>query len=205
MGLFSSWLNSLATSTPGGTVYNGIVIQDGVPKKTPALQFGAVPRLYINAPGRDLTLSDTRSGILTSASSGTTIFKIPTMYAMGFVRNAANPMEITLLLQRGGTGPLIMGYHLYLGLVNAAAMVLLNPVSIGDYVRRSDDSNAVYRLTALPASSSGNWTKITGSPTNLPTAAGIVVQWNDHDPQYLPKDHDPVLLTSNGLDSWVAS
>jgi hypothetical protein len=187
MPSLSDWITGLPVSSPGASVYSGVVIQDGVAKQTPAIQLGAIPRLYVPS-SRNLTLADTRGGILTSSSAGTVAMTLPTFWELDFTRDADNPVELVLLIQRGGVGSLVVTPSLYHGSVaNEAAMLALNPTST------SGDGN-----------SAGHWTEITDAPANAPTAAGILVEWNDLDPQYLEKDHPPVMLVTNGNDSWVA-
>jgi hypothetical protein len=204
MPSLSDWITGLPVSSPGASVYSGVVIQDGVAKQTPAIQLGAIPRLYVPS-SRNLTLADTRGGILTSSSAGTVAMTLPTFWELDFTRDADNPVELVLLIQRGGVGSLVVTPSLYHGSVaNEAAMLALNPTSIGDWCVRTDDSSHVYVHTSGDGNSAGHWTEITDAPANAPTAAGILVEWNDLDPQYREKDHPPVMLVTNGNDSWVA-
>ena len=85
----------------------------------PVAQIGRIPRLYVNAPGRSLALTDVNAGIITSTSDSQTALLLPNMTAdktvstvlypkLNYTRDPANPLEISFLFQRGGNGLLLV-------------------------------------------------------------------------------------------------
>jgi hypothetical protein len=85
---------------------------------------------------------------------------------------------------------------------NSAAMVALSNALPGDWCTRTDDLAECYELQTAPYSTAGNWTNRVDA--GAPTTPVITVNWNDKDPQYLPKGHSAVMLTMDGRDSWYA-
>lgn len=254
------------TDAVGGSTWTRMWGEEGaseaaaVPKKFVVLKPGRPRRVY--APSsRNLTLADTLANPLTSTSAGTTILKLLTHSMFGVTRDPSDPEEIEFAFQTGGLGPLLVTPSVYRGAVaSQAAMVALSLSVLGDWVQRTDASNAVYQLTTAGYATAGNWTVQSGanrpriffgavaneaamialstalpgdwvtrtddsatvyqlqsgSPgtagnwatrvdADKPTTPQIRINWNNLDPQYLPQDHPPVLLTSKGYDSWVAS
>jgi hypothetical protein len=201
---YANFVASLDDSEAGAAAYAGVVVEDGVAKQTPAINLGEIPRLAANS-SRNLTINDVRAGIITSYSSGTTVLKLPTFYELGWTRDSGNPVELCLMFERGGTGALFVNPSLYLGSVaSQAAMLALNPTEIGDFCKRSDVSNHFFMHTSGDGDSAGHWTDIGSSATNIPTTAGVAIEWNDLDPSTRPQWGAEVLLKTNGHDSWYA-
>lgn len=195
--------------SPSTAAYQRIVTFEGADQSsavpllvTPSVR-GRVSVLY--KPTGTLQLAETQADVVASDSSGSVVWVLPTFSQLGYTRTAGTTPELSFRVQRQGLGPLFVTPSSYLGSVaSSAAMVALTPVLVGDWCQRSDDSNAPYQCVALPSSTAGNWVKQTGA--NAPTSAGIVVHWNNHDPQFLPQFHEPVMLMTCGAgsDEWVA-
>lgn len=104
-------LTILQSSIPVASVNavaEGILgFQDAALKRFPLTKLGSIDRLYINV-GRDLTLADMRTGIITSTSAGNIVLVLPTFAALGWTRNAATPRELIFLFERDGLGPLFV-------------------------------------------------------------------------------------------------
>lgn len=197
------------TDTPGAGAYQRVLGFEGATqasattglfKVTP---LGTIPRKYLSSGSTTMTQTLSRGGILTSTSAGATSILIPTAAAMGFIRDSTNPVEMAFLCQNFGTGGLFINKNVYLGAVATQAAMLALTANVGDFCQRTDLSNAMYELTALPAATLGNWVLRNG--VNAPTTAGIVVLFNDRDTQYLTAGHPPVMLTTYGYDQWYAS
>lgn len=210
-------LSSTIPAASGTGAVTGILgFEDGVLVRFLPTQVGNLPRL--NAPAsRPLVRADSRGGIITSTIPGTTILTLPTMAQLGYVRNATNPMELFFLFQRGGLGPLFVNSCTYLGSVaSQSAMLALSAAQVCDYCFRSDLGQSFY-LTAAGPATLGNWTAHPTGAANQPNTTGlagspgVAINWatapsgESYDPQYLPQHHAPVMLTSNGLDSYEAS
>ena len=67
---------------------------------------GRARRLYLDYPGRSLTLADTAFDLLTATSAGNTIMVMPKMATMGYVRDALNPIELMFTFYNEGLGAL---------------------------------------------------------------------------------------------------
>ena len=170
----------------------------------PMVPLGRMPRLYAPA-SRVLTLADTRGGVISSTNPGTTILTLPTMAQLGITRDANNPLEFVFIVQRGvGAGPFFLNPSVYLGSVASQAAMLALSAQVGDWCQRSDLANQRFYLAVAGASTLANWTAVTPGASNAPGTA-ITINWNNIDPQYLSAGHAPILLVSNGLDSYEAS
>ena len=188
-------------------VYTSVLGLSGSSKATATLKYfpvttlGSLPRLYLAAGANTLTTLMMRGGVLSSTSAGSTTLLLPTTSRLGVTRNGANPVEMCFLVQRTGLGGLFVNSASNKGTIASQAAMLALVAAVEDYCVRSDLSNAVYMLTALPASTLGNWTVVAGG---LPSAVSAIV-WNNLDTQYLPQYHPPVMLTTYGDNVWYAS
>jgi hypothetical protein len=135
----------------------------GTGRMIPISQMGQIPTLLGKASGV-MTLAETRGGPLIATSSGTVIYTLQTFTMLPYTRTPGTSNELIYVFERQGLGVLQVNQSQYRGAVaSQAAMIGLSASVVGDWCQRTDDTNSVYQLTALPYSTAGNWTKRAGA------------------------------------------
>jgi len=164
---FSGWLAGLADATAGGSVYRNVVIQDGVPKKSPAVQAANVSALNVTA-SRYIATTDFEVGYLKATSAGTVTLTIPLQYSFGTTFNPDNAVAKRFAVQRF-FGPLIIATVVYRGVAaNQNAMIGYATAETGDWVQRLDAGNQVYVLTGADKTLPAHWTAVPFATANRP-------------------------------------
>jgi len=131
-----------------------------------------------------------RSLMLVGADQATAILKLAPITALGRIPRIFVPAgntTLTLAYSRGG---------IITSTSSGSTTLLLPTMAALGYTRNS--TNPVELAFLFQRGGLGPLF------VNADTAGGVTINWNDLDPQYLPKDHPPVMLISTGANTWAA-